>query len=136
MFKLPQSSVAVHKKGCLTPVARKMNVVEVPKPPEGATAQELAKWHCDRIDARVKAAEAHGSGISEKELTGLYGMYTRACQHRDKLSGAMSITESQIVRSAPWARLMSIAVDSLEKDHPRALKALSDAVSAFAEGKA
>lgn len=82
----------------------------------------------------MKAAE-RAPVPNEKEIATLYGQYTNAMRHHAKVSGALDLTEAQVLRSAPWARIRAVSVKALEKDHPKAMKALFDALDALAEGR-
>ncbi len=90
-------------------------------------------WHMKRIEERMKAAEA-ASPPNEKAIAALYGQYTNAMRHHAKVSGALDITEAQVVRSQPFTRVMGIVLAALEK-HPAALKLVGSAVQSFVEGK-
>lgn len=109
-------------------------VAPVPEAPTNATPKESAQWHCDRIKARMLAAEMSGQ-VSEREIAALYGQYTNALRHLARLSGSLDITESQVVRSAPFTRVMTVLLDTL-RPWPEACKALAGAMSQFnGEGK-
>ncbi len=109
--------------------------VKEPKPlAADAPPQEQAKWHCDRIEARMVAAEK-AAHPDEKQIAALYGQYTRALQHHAKVSGALDITEAQILRCAPWKRVQLILMRAVEKDFPLAAKAIHKALDDVCEGR-
>ncbi len=133
MFKIPQSSVANHKKKCVKDRRPALEVAE-PKPlPAGASAQDQAVWHMSRIEERMKAAEK-ADPPNEKEIATLYGQYTNAMRHHAKVSGALDITEAQIVRSAPFVKVRAVIERALEK-HPAAYKAVAEAIAGAIEGR-
>lgn len=107
MFKLAISSVNQHKRNCVAKPSAKGLAVKEPPPPANGTPVELANWHCERIDARIKAATAENSGRSEREIAGLYAQYTNASRHRDRLNGALDLTAAQIIKTPDFMRLLA-----------------------------
>ncbi len=101
-----------------------------PAPPAGTSPKELAAWHVESIKARLMAAIA--ANATPKEITMYQGQLTNAMRHHARLSGALDITEAQILRSAPWARVMGLLRETL-KAYPDAVLALDKAFTALEE---
>jgi hypothetical protein len=103
-----------------------------PKLPDTATPLERSAATCEWL--RLQIDHAVATNVGQKEMTQLIGQLTNANRLHARLSGALDITESQIVRSAPWARLMVVMRDALKK-HPKALAEVTEAIEALAEGE-
>jgi hypothetical protein len=103
-----------------------------PKLPDTATPLERSAATCEWL--RLQIDHAVATNAAQKEMTQLIGQLTNANRLHARLSGALDITESQIVRSAPWARIMVVLRDALKK-HPKALAEVTEAIEALAEGE-
>ncbi len=135
MWKMSQSVIAKHKLKCLGGLkSKKPFVVPDMKPlHEGATPLEQAAYHCEKIEARLKAAEASGA-VSQADIAKLYTAHTSALKHHSKLAGADGMTEAQMVRSQPWQTIRRVMLETLGK-HPAALRDVAEAIAALAEGR-
>lgn len=129
-YALGEKALEQHRRLHLAKPKKKPIVVPDVPPPEDTSPKGLAAWHCERIKERMLAAERADAPI--KEITALQGQYTNALRHHARLSGALDITEAQIVRSAPWSRVSSIAVEVL---CPKCLKAFAEKIRDASEGK-
>lgn len=92
---------AYKKKKTIVPLV----VPEMAEPPVDASPKDQAFWHCERIKARMIAAEK--AGRNEKEVAGLYGQYTNALRHHARLSGALEVTMAQIIKAPDFQRALS-----------------------------
>lgn len=142
MVKFPQftRSQLVHhkadhlKKGAeiAAAIGKEPKAPSYPKLPDTATPLERSAATCEWLRGQIDHAVLMRA--SQKDLTQLIGQLTNANRLHARLSGALDITEAQIVRSAPWARIMVVLRDALKK-HPKALKDVADAIEGLAEGE-
>lgn len=76
--------------------------------------------------------KADDDEASHKEIAALANAYTSAERQYARVAGEFTLTESMIVRSAPFARAIRIVREVLAK-YPAAAKELDDRLEAFAE---
>lgn len=132
------SQLHAHKSKHITLAAVKGIVSSAPKPPtypklpDSATPLERSAATCEWL--RLQIDHAVAVNTAQKEMTQLIGQLTNANRHHARLSGALDITEAQIVRSAPWARIMVVLRDALKK-HPKALAEVTEAIEDLADGE-
>jgi hypothetical protein len=112
--------------------AAEPQVPEYPRLADDASPVDRAAATCSWLRARIDYASA--TRAPEKEVVQLVGQLTNANRLHARLSGALDITEAQIVRSAPWARIMVVLRDAL-KAHPKALSDVTSAIEALADGE-
>lgn len=125
-----------HKRFCLQP---KLAVAMGDRPPgpempklEGLSPQDHASAHCEWLRLRIEWAQK--AGLPEKDVAQLAGQYTNAQRLYARLSGALELTEAQIVKSAPWAKLSVLIRDAL-KGHPAALRDVVGALERYESGE-
>lgn len=106
--------------------------VSYPELPADASPLDRAAATCAWLRARIRHAES--TGAETRELALLGSQLNTANRLHARLSGALDITEAQIVRSAPWAKIMVVMRDVLRK-HPKALAEVAQAVEELAEGE-
>lgn len=124
-FGLSKSTVNKHMSKCPPKVPFEASAV-----PEDLDPLAKAKLHCKRIDEAMRVSER--AGLST-ETAKLYGQYTNALRHHARLSGALDITQGQIVKSTPWVQLRALIRKTLEA-HPAALKDFDEALRIYTEG--
>lgn len=77
-----------------------------------------------------RIVKADKDDAAHKEIAALANAFTSAERQYARVAGEFQITESMIVRSAPFARVMTIIRQVLAK-HPAAAKELDDALEKF-----
>jgi hypothetical protein len=112
---------------------------EMPDVAPGASPVERAKVHLDWLRGKINWAER--SEQSAKDIAHLAGQYTNANRLYSRLAGALDITEAQIVRSAPFARVVAVIRGVLSRDpdakvtRRELLRELTSELEAYLEGE-
>jgi hypothetical protein len=94
--------------------------------PSDISAKELARQQVDRILRRLHKAEAGDCG--QKEMAAIESSYTGAVRLYSKLSGEFEITESMVLRSSAWARIMK-RLEAVLARHPEIAKEITLALA-------
>ena len=84
--------------------------------------------------ARSQLARAESDALSPyRERAQLITACTGLCRLLARLSGQFEVTETAIVRSRPWARVIGVVGEVLQK-YPAAAVEVRTALEAFASG--
>lgn len=132
-YSLVGRTVARHREHR---IADRKKFIEANPPPELPTLEgdvsprDKAATHVSWLESKIKWSESNGG--STRELSQLSGQYTSALKNLARLSGALDITEMQILRSAPWTRIMSVVRDVLKR-HPLVLAEVVAALESLEE---
>lgn len=98
---------------------------ELPTLPPDVSPKDRVVAHLNWLENKIKWAEANNAPT--REIAQLSAQYTSACKHEARLSGALDVTETQILRSTPWTRIMNVIRDNL-KSHPVILQKILSAL--------
>jgi hypothetical protein len=91
-----------------------------------ATAVDQLQAHVDRIEARLKQAEADKVGL--RDWAAIASARTRALEVLARVNGDLSPSdEDKIARSASWKRIQSAIAEAL-RPYPDAARALAEAL--------
>ena len=106
----------------------------VPRPdPDAAatkSALDLAKEQVQRVTRRLLDSE--DADVSLQELGRQEVTLAKCLALYSQLSGERELSESMIVRSAPWAKLLRLVHEALEP-FPQAAKAIADKLEAYGQ---
>lgn len=104
------------------------NGSRAPDPPPvrpGSTLAEQMAEQCEWLQRRISWGQSHGETATE--LTKWAGQFTNAQRHLAKLTGALEVSEGQILKSPKFARALQVIREAIGDDLPvweRVLKAL------------
>ena len=98
--------------------------------PEGASALEQAKVQLERLKARLAKLEREDAGVAA--IMAVEKVLMQALTNYSKLSGERDLTESMIVRSAVWQKVLRIFTEALTP-FPEAAKAIADHIRGLGE---
>lgn len=102
---------------------------KAPELPPTATPRERAQAQCEFLDARMKWSVENG--VSGKDIAALSGQVTNATRLLARLSGSLEVTEAQIIRSAPFQRILGAVIETLAGDRKK-LEALEKRLAELA----
>jgi|SRR5580704_4408796 hypothetical protein len=90
--------------------------VACPDPPntEGMSEVEAIRAHASWLQKRIAWGQA--TGEEPRHLQGWSSQFTAAQKHLAKLTGAYEVTESQIIRSPKFIKLMSLILEAIGDD--------------------
>ena len=101
-----------------------------PDPPpvrSGSTLAEQMAEQCEWLQRRISWGQTHGETATE--LTKWAGQFTNAQRHLAKLTGALEVSEGQILKSPKFARALQVIREAIGDDLPvweRITKALAE----------
>jgi hypothetical protein len=97
-----------------------------------ATAAGKAAEQVNRLHGEIVAAKEKGAGW--RDLASLETAYTSALRNLGRLSGELEVSESSILRSAAWGRVMRVVSGVLER-HPGIARELAAAIERVGGGE-
>lgn len=103
-----------------------------PKISANSSALEEVRSNLAAIDDAITLAKADKSTPST-HLSALFNSKTAAARMLARLTGALDVSESVIIASPPWQRLVLVIIDAL-RAHPEAAKAVLAAISKYDDG--
>ncbi len=131
-FQLSVGTVGNHKRNCpkLKPGSggkvTEPPRVKIPAPPDssppppmppilgaGENLESQMRAHAVYISKRLQWETLHGDA---KAIAALSGQFTNAQRHLAKLTGALEVSEAQIVRSPKFVRLLGLIQTALGDD--------------------
>jgi hypothetical protein len=104
---------------------------QLPNLPPGASLEDQMRAHSRYLQERIQWETSYGDGRAIAQLS---GQYTNAQRHLAKLTGALEVSEQQIVRSPKFTRLLGLITEALGNDHKTIAKVLR-AVEIYQNGE-